>query len=202
MTASGKIKRKIKSVPKGKLFTSAAFLNLGSRAAIDQTLSRLVKTGETERVCRGVFVKPEISRYAGKVLPGPEEVARVIAKGSGAKVQIHGAEAVRRFGLSTQVPSRPVFYTSGPSKQVRVGNLEAQLKHTAARKLLMTGRPAGEALVALWYLGKEGVTPEVIAQIERKLPSEEFAALEAKKTAMPIWMAKSLNLYHEERQVA
>lgn len=183
------IRTRIEAIPAGEPFTPATFLECGTRASVDQTLSRLIKAGMVERVTRGVFVRPEISRYVGKVMPEPIKVAETIAKTTGSIVQVHGAEAARRLELTTQVPTQPVFCTSGPSKRVRVGKMEIRLQHVCQRKLLLAGRPAGLALAALWYLGKSGVTTATIEKIRRKLSSTEFDALKSATSAMPAWMS-------------
>jgi|SRR5713226_2192721 len=186
------IRRRIAEIPVGEPFTPTAFLECGTRASVDQTLSRLVKTGSIERVTRGVFVRPEVSRYVGKVSPSPLQVAEAIARTMGATVQVHGAEAARRLELTTQVPTQPVYCTSGPSKRIRVGKMEIRLQHVCQRKLALAGRPAGLALAALWYLGKSEVTPALIEKIRRKLSSTEFEALKSATSAMPAWMSDAL----------
>lgn len=60
---------------------------------------------------------------------------------------------------------------------------------TLARELVDdAAHRAGLALSALWYLGRNEVTPQTIRQIRSKLPSTEFAALTAAKASMPWWM--------------
>jgi len=181
------IRQRLEETPAGAPFTSAELLEFGTRASVDQALSRLVRAGIIERIARGVFVKPEISRFVGKVMPEPAKVAAAVAKASRSIVQIHGAEAARRFGLSTQTPLQPVFSTSGPSRVVRFGAMEIRLQHAGSGKLALAGRPAGEALAALWYLGKEGVTPSVVQAIREKLPATEFEAL--RTCRKPAWMS-------------
>lgn len=191
------IRKRIEQVPVGEPFTPAALLECGTRASVDQTLSRLAKSGVIERVARGVFVRPEISRFVGKVMPEPLKVAETVARASGSVIQVHGAEAARRFELSTQVPTQPVFYTSGRSRLIRMGAMVIRLQHVSSRKLALAGRPAGLALTALWYLGKEAVTPNVIAKIRGKLSAGEFEALKSATSAMPAWMSDAL--YRSER---
>ena len=72
----------------------------GTRAAVDHALSRLTRSGLINRLARGVFVRPRVSRYVGPVLPGPEAVARAVASRTGAKVQVSGAECLDGRGLS------------------------------------------------------------------------------------------------------
>lgn len=179
----------------GEPFTASSLLSFGSRAAVDQALSRLTREGAITRITRGVYVRPEVSRFVGAVLPEPLKVVQAMAHEHGEVVQVHGAEAARRLALSTQVPTTPVFLTSGPSRHFRIGKLEVVLKNVSARKLALAGRPAGVALTALWYLGKEQMTPEVVKTIEAGLAPEEFTALCAAKSQMPAWMADTIRRY-------
>lgn len=126
-------------------------------------------------------------------------MVKTIAERSGAVIQVNGAEAARRMGLSTQVPMQTIFRTSGPSKNIKVGSRVVQLKHASPRKLLLAGRPAGLALAALWYLGKEEVAPTTFAKIERSIGEAEFKALIAARAQMPAWMAKALEQYQKVR---
>lgn len=186
------IRQRIKTIPLGEPFTPAIFLECGTRASVDQTLSRLVRAGSIERLTRGVFVRPEVSRFVGDVMPEPMKVAEAVAKTTGAVVQVHGAEAARRLELTTQVPTQPVFVTSGPSKRICVGKMEIRLQHVSQRKLALAGRPAGLALAAMWYLGKEEVTPALVEKIRRKLGSSEFEVLKSATGSMPAWMSDAL----------
>lgn len=183
-----RIREHINEMPLGQPFTPAELLELGTRASVDQNLTRLVKAGEIERVTRGVFVRPELNRFVGKVMPEPLKVAETIAKSTGDIIQVHGAEAARRLELSTQVPAQPVFATSGRSKRIRVGNMEVRLQHVSQRKLALAGRPAGLALAAMWYLGKKEVTPALVEKIRCKLGQNEFDVLKSVANLMPGWM--------------
>jgi len=192
MSTTEAIRARIQRLSKGKPFTSSRFLKLGSRAAVDKALSRLVEDGAIERLARGVFVRPKKSRFIGTVTPEISEVVEVIAKSHGETIQVHGAEAARRFKLSTQMPTSPVFYTSGPSRSLRVGNITVKLMHTTShRRLQFAGKREGLALSALWYLGKENVTPETVSRIKSGLSPQEFETL--KSANLPAWMTDALN---------
>ena len=58
VSTSKEISKKIKGLRRGKPFRSNDFLELGSRAAVDQALWRLVKAEEIKRIKHGLFVKP------------------------------------------------------------------------------------------------------------------------------------------------
>lgn len=189
MSVMQQVRTCIEQQPKGRPITPAHLLSCGSRNAVDQALSRLVKAGEVERLGRGLFVRPEVSRFAGKVMPEASAVAKALAEKTGAVVGMHGAEAARHLGLSTQMSMQPLFNTTGPSRRLRVGNLEIRLQHVSARKLALAGRPAGMALTALWYLGREAVAPETIAVLRQRLPIDEYNVLAKSKSLMPAWMS-------------
>ena len=192
MSTSAAIRTHIQSMPRGRPFTSSRFTAHGPRGAVDRALSRIVREGEIERVCRGVFVRPERNRFVGNAFPGVSDVVQVIARDRGETVQVHGAEAARRFGISTQAPTTPVFHTSASSRSIRIGNTKVRLIHTAnRRRLQLAGTPAGLALSALWYLGKDNVTPEKLNKIKSALSAEEFEKF--RSADLPAWMRKVLD---------
>ena len=191
MSTAKAVRAAIRKLPRGKPFTSARFLKHGTRGAVDRTLSRLVGEGEIQRLAHGVFVRPRTSRFVGTVLPGIHEVVEAVARSNGETVQVHGAEAVRRFRLSTQVPTAPVFHTSASSRTIRVGGITVRMVHTSSRRRLQfAGEATGTALSALWYLGKDNVPPEAVTTIAAALGPAEFEKL--RSADMPAWMTKAL----------
>lgn len=188
MTIAEQIRKRIEAIPVGEPFTTSSLLELGTRAAVDQTLCRLARGGSIASVGRGVYVRPKTNRFVGTVMPEPYQVAEAIAHSTGATIQIHGAEAARRFGLTTQVPTQPVYMTTGPTRHLKMGKLTVTLKHTSPRKVALSGRP-GTALAALLHLGKAEVTVEVIEAVRRKLEPSEFETLRKATGIMPAWLS-------------
>ena len=93
---------------------------------------------------------PRTSRFVGTVLPDVLEVVEAIARSNGETVQVHGAEAAKRFRLSTQVPTAPVFHTSASSRTIRIGSITVRMVHTSnRRRLQFAGEATGAALSAL-----------------------------------------------------
>lgn len=124
-------------------------------------------------------------------MPDLQKVARTVARTTGSIIQVHGAEATRRLELSTQVPTQPVFVTSGPTKRIRVGKMEIRLQHVCQRKLALAGRPAGLALAAMWYLGKEGDDPRA-REDSSPVGYERVQVLKSATNAMPAWMSDAI----------
>jgi len=197
---SREIRNRIAQHPLGKPFTPALFAGLGSRAVIDQTLTRLFKRGEIDRIGHGLYLVPKVGRFGIKEFPTPEDIARVIAQSEGARIGIHGAEAARRLGLTTQISSQPIFYTTGSTRSIRIGNMRMKLQRVTARKLALSERYAGHALAALWYLGKEQASSSILQRIAERLPPEEFQALATAKSSMPSWMIELFREYEKNKK--
>lgn len=192
MTIAKQVKEKILSFERGSLFASRDFLNIGSRAVIDKTLSRMVKQGEIERAARGLFFRPIKNRFIGNVPVKLETVIHTISKQNGEIIQIHGAEAARLFKLSTQMPTKNIFYTSGTTRKIKIINTEVQFIHTSNKRMLQyAGTNIGLAISALWYLGKELVTPTVIKKLKANLNNEEFITL--KNANLTQWMQHAIH---------
>ncbi len=179
------------SLPEGGLLSPKEFLHLGSRAAIDQTLSRLAREGTLLRVGRGAYSLPVQGRF-GVRPPSTEAVVEAIESTSGETVVASGAAEANALGLTTQVPIREVFLTSGPSRRLKLGNREVELKHGNRWQMLLGKRPAGKAIRALIWLGPEQA-PKVLQVLRSKLPSQEWEAMRQARAGLPSWMAKAVS---------
>jgi Family of unknown function (DUF6088) len=186
------IRREFEQAAPGALVPTSRLLRHGTRAAVDQALSRLERAGEITRAARGVYYRPKISRLAGAVPPEPQALVNALAESRGESIAVHGAEAARRLGLSTQAPLSPVFLTSGRSRTVKLSRLSVQLRHAAPKELVLAGTPAGDALRALRYLGPEHVTAAVIGRVRDALSVAEFTTLRNATYAMPAWLSDEL----------
>ena len=58
-----------RGLPEATPLCAGALLHLGHRAAIDQALSRLARSGELMRICRGVYMRPLRTRFGSRAAP-------------------------------------------------------------------------------------------------------------------------------------
>ena len=179
------------SLPEGGLLSPKEFLHLGSRAAIDQTLSRMAREGKLLRVGRGAYSLPIQGRF-GVRPPSTESVMEAIESTCGETVVASGAAEANSLGLTTQVPTREVYLTSGPSRRLKLGNREVELKHGNRWQMLLGKRPAGKAIRALIWLGPEQA-PMILEVLRSKLPTQEWEAMRQARARLPSWMAKAVS---------
>ncbi|AZC26655.1 DUF6088 family protein [Pseudomonas sessilinigenes] len=191
MSVAECISKRIKHMQRGKPFTNAVFVEMGSRTSVDKALSRMVQSGLLERVTRGVYMRPKLSEYTGKkVRANPITVMEAVARARGETIQVHGAEAVRRLGISTQMQVLPTYYTSGSTREIKIGNAVVRLRHASWQRLQHASSQAGIALTALLYLGQKGVNEQAVEKILSSLSAEEFRKLMACK--MHKWLREVL----------
>jgi len=92
-------------------------LHLGNRAAVDQALSRLAEREQLIRAGRGVYLLPVTSRF-GTRAPSVEQAVEALASQRGEVIVSSGAAAANSLGLTTQVPVRSVYLTSGRTRKM------------------------------------------------------------------------------------
>jgi hypothetical protein len=170
MSIQDAILERIHKQGRGKVFIPKDFLDLGSRDAADQSLSRLARSGEIERLGRGLYHYPQMNERLGIPLgPDLDEIAEALGRQTGSRVVPSGAVAANRLGLSTQVPARPVYLTDGRTRQVRIGSMVIQIRHAAPKELPVGSRTSAMVFQALRYLGQAAVDDRVIARLRRVL---------------------------------
>ena len=185
-TTAIQILNRVRSHGRGWVFTPTDFADVGTRAAVDQALSRLTRSGAIRRLGRGIYDYPRRHARLGRLSPTPDDVARAVARRTGRSVQMSGAQAANVLGLSTQVPARPVFVTDGPSRAIRVGPQTVQLRH--ARRFAGARGASQVVMRALHHLGKDRVTRDVVSQLRTRLSPTDKQALARDVRYASAWM--------------
>jgi hypothetical protein len=179
------------ALPEGGLLSAKEFLHLASRAAVDQTFARLARKGKLMRIERGVYAAPVVNRF-GVRPPSTEAVLKAIESVSGEVIVANGATEANTLGMTTQVPIREVFLTSGRSRKLQLGNRAVELKHGNRWQLILGTRPAGMAIRALSWLGPEQAS-SALKMLHTKLPPTEWVAMRSARAVMPSWMARGVS---------
>ena len=178
-------------LPEGTPLVSKELLHLGSRAAVDQALSRLARRGKLLRAGRGIYVQPVESRYGARA-PSAVKMVEGLATQRGETIVSHGAAAANALGLTTQVPMRAVYLTSGRSRRLELGAQTVEFRHAPTWQLILPGRVAGDVVRALAWLGP-GKAGEAIVTLRSKLPPTALEEIAAARGRLPTWMAQEVS---------
>ncbi|MBQ0140990.1 MAG: hypothetical protein KBT36_17085 [Kurthia sp.] len=194
-TIAANVRQTVANFPKGRVFTVEDIsIEVELKQAVQRSLSRLIEEGSIRRIYKGIYYKPEVSRILkGRVLPpNIDQTVKVISVKNNEIIQMHGALACNRLGLSTQMPMTKVFHTNGSSREIEIGGARIKFLHTNNDQLLQyAGTNVGIAISALHYFGRRFVNIEVIEKIRLKLTPREFRRLQ--KASLPAWIKKPLN---------
>lgn len=180
-----------KRLGEGAVLSARGLLHLGSRAAVDQSLSRLAREGTLMRVSHGMYVFPVAGRF-GKLPPEASKVIEFLEKETGEPIMPHGIAAANQLGLTTQVPVRKTYVTAGRSRELQFGKSVVKIEHVSRWETLMPHRAAGAAIRALSWLGKEHAQ-EAVGKLYRTLPREEWQALLSARSQLPGWMVEAIS---------
>lgn len=188
---SRQILTQVEALGEGEPVTAKALLHLGNRAAVDQALTRLARRGELMRVARGLYVRPVATRF-GPRAPAADKVVQALGRAFGEVVVPNGAAIANGLGLTTQVPVRPVYLTSGPSRRLSLGGQKVELRHAPPWQLVEPGSRAGDVLRALGWMGR-GRAASAVAQLTQVLGPSEMSQLAALRAVAPGWLAQTVS---------
>jgi len=176
--------------PEGAPITAAAFLHLGNRPAVSRALRALAKGGVILRAAPGVYLAPVVSRF-GRHAPHAHLFIHQLAAQSGEAIAPFGAACANALGLTTQVPVKIVYWTSGRTRSYKLGKLTVYLQHVPDWQLVLWHEPAGELVRALAWAGPADAG-KVLRQIVEKVPEAAIHELRQHASVFPLWLQEAL----------
>ena len=183
-----KVLERIKA-SEGRIFSAADFLDLGSRATVDQALSRLAREGTINRVRRGLYELPRIGKLLNQPMTqSPDALAHAWAQKNGLRIVPSGAYAANLLGLSTQVPAKITYYTNGRTKTIKLGQHTIKLLNRGPKTMEVQGKTTPLVFQALSHFGKERVTHRMISRLQSTLTANDKAELKANLHHAPAWL--------------
>ncbi|KGE01586.1 MULTISPECIES: DUF6088 family protein [Rhizobium/Agrobacterium group] len=183
--------KRVRARGRGGVFTPSDFLGIAGRAAVDQALSRLVKSGKLRRLARGLYDFPKAHPQLGLLSPAPDDIAQALARETGSQLQIAGARAANALGLTTQVPAKTTYLTDGPSRKIVLGKRVVDLRHASPKHLIAPGSAAGTVVQALRHVG--AMRAGDVAQVAvRRLSANDKKMLASSAVQAPAWMRPTL----------
>jgi hypothetical protein len=90
MSVIDSIRQHICSLPLGEIFATRNFLEYGSRACVDASMSRLVRQGMLRRLANGIFARADSS-------PTVEEIAKAKAERFGKELSANCCDSNDQF---------------------------------------------------------------------------------------------------------
>ena len=186
-----RIMERAEALPAATPICAKALLDLGSRAAVDQALSRLVRQERLDRIYPGIYMRTIMTRY-GPVSPDVDAAVRNLSEMWGEVIVPSGGAAANFLGLTTQLPIQTVYWTSGPTRRLHFGRLVVKLLRVARWKLVAPDRRSGMAVRALAFFGRYQVE-HTVTEVASRLTGSDRAEFLALRAVMPSWMAEPVS---------
>jgi hypothetical protein len=183
-----RIMKRIRGKGRGWVFTPKHFIDLGTRGSIDMALSRLAKAGDIRRIGRGLYDYPRQHPSLGTLTPDVGSIAGAVSTQTGDRLAPSGAAAANQLGLSTQVPAKASYATSGRTRVKKAAGRSVTLRHSRAPVLDNASDAANSVLQALAYLGRDKVDADVIKRFAARIDDRDMHVLVQNRPRMSGWM--------------
>lgn len=183
------LKERIEALPEDSVLFRTDFPEYHSEF-VGRTLAELTQEGMLVKLAQGVYAKPRRSRF-GLVLPSVDKIVQAIAARDNAEVLPSGMTALNVLGLSTQVPMKYSYLTTGSERTIELDNQEIRLKRGVPKNFCYETKLIALLVQAMKTLKQQNVGEEEL-QVIRSLISREpnRSALAKDVDMMPIWMKR------------
>lgn len=183
------LRERIEALPEDSVLFRTDFPEYHSEF-VGGTLAELTQEGMLVKLAQGVYAKPRRSRF-GLVLPSVDKIAQAIAARDNAEVLPSGMTALNVLGLSTQVPMKYSYLTTGSERIIKLKNQEIRLKRGVPKNFCYETKLIALLVQALKTLKQQNVGEEEL-QVIRNLISREpdRSALAKDVDMMPVWMKR------------
>ncbi|MEQ1569884.1 MAG: DUF6088 family protein [Myxococcota bacterium] len=193
MAVADDMLHRVRGKGRGFVFTVRDLDDLGTRAALDQALARLARTGVIRRLDRGVYDFPRLHPVVGPMWPSADAVAQAVARQTGSHLKGSGPLAANLLGLTTQVPAQTTYLTDGPSRSVHVGKLLVDIRHAGRVDMLLPDTVAGLVITALRYLGRDAVDEDTLKRLSGTLDAPNKRKLRSVKPQLAAWLGAAVD---------
>ena len=200
---TNKIMRRVSAYPSGKwVCTPKDFLDLGSREAIDQALSRLAKTDQLRRIGHGLYDRPRFSNVLKRPAPVDLDAAvAALARRDGVRIMPDGLVSANLLGLTNAVPAKVSFVTDGYSRTLKIEGRTVRFQHAGPRVMQWAGKPSAPVVQALRWLGPVAAADaQVVSTLRRTLSEDVKLDLMQNSRDLPGWalpLARSIAIGHD-----
>ncbi|MGI6579122.1 MAG: DUF6088 family protein [Saccharofermentanales bacterium] len=198
-TYINQIKNRIDDMDKGKVFISNDFLDIASNETVRRTLNQLVKENKIKRIINGFYYRPRYSELIGEYEePSMYELAIAIARKYNWDIAPYNSTALNLLGLSTQVPSKWTFISSGRYIEYEIGNNKIEFKKVKPSEIANMSLKTATVIQAIKALGKDEITEDDIRKIKQNLSKEDKENLLREATSTTAWIYEVIRVICED----
>lgn len=191
MTVQEQIEARVKEAETGTLFFVNDFSEFDNVYA-SKLLSLMASYNVLERLAKGIYYKPVVTDF-GNVYPSTEKIVKAIAEHEHAEILPTGEAALNALGMSTQVPLKAVYLTTGSPRVITIGTKQIQLKRRSPRMYAYKSRLMPILELAMKAKGQANIDEAELSRIRELLKkSNEQDVIYADLGNAPVWIRKMM----------
>lgn len=188
---------------KYEAFSIKDVISLSSYDNLRKNLERMTKEGSIRRIIRGIYDIPKYNNIFNMYnVPSINGVANALARSFNWNIYPSGNAALNILGLSTQIPSKYIYISSGPYRKYECENIIIEFKHASQNETNSFSYNTNLIIQALKELGKDNVNDEVLSMISKKYSSIELNNIIEEAQNTTIWIYYKIKrmgeLYNEK----
>ncbi|MBE6416491.1 MAG: hypothetical protein E7032_08180 [Akkermansiaceae bacterium] len=155
---------------RGCVFSNRDFYHLGSEGNIAWCFYQLKNKGVIRALWKGIYDYPKFSTLLQETLaPDLDKVAQALARKHQWSIQPSGNVALNYLGLSTQVPTRCLYLSDGPSRSFEIEGRTLEFKHIPVREARLGNNECSMFIQAVKELGERALSDEYSAALSSLL---------------------------------
>ena len=192
MQLQEKIVLKVKEL-KLDAFTVNDIIDLGSYDNLRKTLERMTKNNIIRRLIRGVYDIPKLNTTFNMLTPPSiDGIAKAISRSFNWDIYPTGNYALNVLGISTQIPSKYIYVSSGPYRKYEYEGIVLEFKHATLKETKSYSYNTNLIIQAFKELGKENINDDILKKVCSNFNDTEIEEIcnEAKNTT--IWIYESI----------
>lgn len=193
------ILNRMEASPACTIFTVDDFIDLAVEETIRTALYRLTQDNKISRCINGYYTIPyKMTLIDGFGYPSTKDLAEKYAERHGWKILPTKETVLNGLGLSTQVPVRTEYLSTGPYREIEYYGNVIRFKHTDQLTLLQIPYPNALVIQAIKEIGKNRMTPKQFQRLCTYCKEHVFEDLLCEKTKIPSWIRRILRKIEEE----
>ena len=137
------------------VFTINDIIDLGSYDNLRKILERMTKSGILRRLIRGVYEIPKYNKTFNMFAPPSiDDIAKALARNFNLDIYLPG---INSLGISTQIPSKYIYISSGPNRKYEYDGNMIIFKHATLKETNSFSYITNIVIQAFKELGKDNI---------------------------------------------
>lgn len=190
VTIKDRILYLIQKKGRGIVFSSQDFIPKFKRWEVDRSLTDLEKEGKIVRIIPGLYAFPKYSQLLKEyVVPDIGTIAQGIARKNDWKIFPEGNTALLYLGLSTQVPAKYIYLSSGRHRKYDINGTILEFKELNSKTISISDKTTNLVVQSIAALGKIAASEEsFIKKLSKCFSPEEWVKIEYKAKKVTSWI--------------